>query len=87
MSATTSGDILARYPDRFRAYGAVPFFHPDQAVEETTRALDDLGFDGIAINALPAENKAITDEEYTPLFEELDRRSSVLYIHPSGNAA
>lgn len=80
-------DILARYPERFRAYGAVPFFHPDQAIEETTRALDDLGFDGIAINALPAENKAITDEEYVPFFEELNRRGTVLYIHPSGNAA
>ena len=80
-------EVLQRHPHRFKAYAAVPFFHPQEAVEELTRSIDELGFSGVAINALPAENRALIDPEFIPFFEELNRRKTVCYIHPSGNAA
>lgn len=80
-------EVLERHPDRFKAYAAVPFFHPQEAVAELTRALDDLHFSGVAINALPAANRSLIDPEFEPFFAELNKRGAVCYVHPSGNAA
>ncbi len=79
--------LIEKYPGRFKAYAAVPFFQPEEAIAETARALDELGFLGVAVNTLPSETRALTDSEFEPLFEELNRREAVLYIHPTGNAA
>lgn len=81
-------DILDTYPGRFLAYGSIAFNHPEQAIEDIAYCLDDLHFSGIAINAmLDSADAAITDEAYRPVFEELNSRSAILYIHPTGNAA
>lgn len=82
-------EILADYPSRFLAYGAIAFNHPDKALEEIER-LDSLGpgFVGVAINTLlPDPALAIADPRFEPIFEELDRRGSILYIHPTGSGA
>ena len=79
--------VIADHPDRFVAYGAVPFLQPEAAVTEAQRALDELGFVGIALNAMIAPDRSVTDEEFLPLFEELNRRGAIVYFHPTGNAA
>lgn len=81
-------EIIKKYPDRFLAYGAIPFLHPGQAVSEIGYCLDELGFVGIAINSLlPDPQAAITDDRFAPIFAELDRRHAPLYIHPTGMSA
>lgn len=43
------------------------------------------GFErGVAVNTLPSATQSLTDEEFEPFFEELNRREAVLYIHPTG---
>lgn len=42
--------ILTDHPDCFLAYGAIPLNHPDQALEEVSYCLDELGFVGVAVN-------------------------------------
>ncbi|MEL4162742.1 amidohydrolase family protein [Corynebacterium bovis] len=80
--------IIEDHPDRFIAYGAIPFEHPDKALEEIAYCLDELGFVGIAVNAvLDDPAAAVTDERYRPIFEELNRRGSILYFHPTGQSA
>lgn len=80
--------VLEDHPGRFLAYGAVPLNHPDQALEEIRYCLDELGFVGIAINTLLDDPRsAITDDRYRPVFDELNRRGSILYVHPTGAGA
>ncbi|AKK11122.1 amidohydrolase family protein [Corynebacterium uterequi] len=81
-------EIVDAHPGRFACYGAIPFNHPDKAIEEIGYCLDELGFVGIAINAMLNDPQAvITQDVYRPIFEELNRRKAVLYIHPTGHAA
>ena len=80
--------VLEDYPGRFLAYGAIPFNHPDRALAEIRYCLDELGFVGIAINTvLDDPYAAITDDRYRPVFDELDRRGSILYVHATGAGA
>ncbi|MEV6072212.1 amidohydrolase family protein [Nocardia sp. NPDC052001] len=79
-------DIVARHPDRFSAFVALPLPHIDAALKEMTRGLDDLGMAGVAVTT-DILGRSLADPHFAPLFEELDRRGSVLYVHPSGHDA
>lgn len=80
--------VIEDHPGRFLAYGAIPLNHPDKSLEEIRYCLDELGFVGIAINTvLDDPRAAITDDRYRPVFEELNRRGSILYVHPTGAGA
>ncbi|MFE3189410.1 amidohydrolase family protein [Nocardia sp. NPDC059240] len=79
-------EVVAEWPDRFSAFAALPLPHVDAALEELTRALDQLGMAGATVTT-DVLGRSLADPLFTPLFEELDRRGSVLYIHPSGHDA
>lgn len=76
-------DLLARHPERFRAFAALPLPHVDAALAELARALDELGFVGATVGT-SVMGRALTDPAFRPLYEELDRRGSTLYVHPAG---
>ncbi|MEU9128452.1 amidohydrolase family protein [Kitasatospora sp. NPDC048540] len=78
--------VTSQHPDRFAAFAALPMPHLDAALEELTRALDGLDMAGVTLTT-DVLGRALTDPGFVPLFEELDRRGSVLYLHPSGQAA
>jgi predicted TIM-barrel fold metal-dependent hydrolase len=77
-------ELLARYPGRFQAWGWVPLANVDLAIGEASRCLDDLGFAGICLP--PAINSRTLDSpEFHSFWEEMNSRSSVIYIHPVGS--
>lgn len=78
--------LVAKHPDRFRAFAATPMPHIDEAITEMGRAMDELGMVGLTMNTSILD-RAITDPEFEPVFSELDRRAAVLYLHPVGNGA
>ena len=78
--------LVARHPDRFRAFAATPMPHIEESIAEIGRALDELGMVGIAMNTTVLD-RALVDSEFEPIFAELDRRDAVLYLHPAGNSA
>ncbi|GAB2520768.1 amidohydrolase family protein [Nocardia heshunensis] len=79
-------EVVSEWPERFSAFAALPLPHVDAALEELTRALDQLGMAGATVTT-DILGRSLADPLFTPLFEELDRRGSVLYIHPSGHDA
>jgi predicted TIM-barrel fold metal-dependent hydrolase len=79
-------ELVARYPDRFRAFAALPMPHLEESLGEMRRALDELGMAGIAMNTTVL-GRALVDPGYEPVFAELNRRAAVLYLHPAGNSA
>ncbi len=75
-------DLRARRPDRFGFLAVLPVPDVGHCIAEATRAFDELGADGVVlmsnVNGMyPAE------EPMEALWAELDRRSAVVFIHPS----
>jgi predicted TIM-barrel fold metal-dependent hydrolase len=78
--------LVQGHPDRFRAFAALPMPHLEESLGEMSRALDELGMAGVAMNTTVL-GQALVDPEYEPVFAELNRRNAVLYLHPAGNSA
>jgi 6-methylsalicylate decarboxylase len=86
-AARFGNDMFARivhdYPKRFSAFACTPLPHVRAAIEETRRALDDLGMVGVTTGTLVL-GKSIADPAFDEFFAELNRRKAVLFIHPTG---
>jgi predicted TIM-barrel fold metal-dependent hydrolase len=82
MTNDFNADLCAKYPKRFKAFANVPFFDPDNAVKELHRAINELGFVGIAtgtfISRIPIMSPA-----YLPFLSEVNRMKLPIHLHPS----
>ena len=76
-------DVVKKYNGRFSAFANVPLPHVDAAIEEIGRCLDRLGMVGVTVGCSVA-GKHLDDPEFAPFWAELDRRKSVLFLHPVG---
>ena len=77
-------DLTQRYPNRFAAYVSLPLPHVDASLRELERGLEQLGFAG-ATMSLSVFNHSTAEQEFEPLYQELDRRGAVLFYHPAFN--
>jgi aminocarboxymuconate-semialdehyde decarboxylase len=88
-AARLGNDIYARivreYRKRFAAFACTPLPHVQAAIEETRRALDDLGMVGVTVGTVVL-GKSIADPAFDGFFAELNRRKAVLFIHPIGGS-
>ena len=82
MTNDFNAGLCNKYPKRFKAFANVPLFHPKNAIKELNRAINDLGFVGIAtgtfISRIP-----LTSPDYLPFLEEVNRMKLPIHIHPS----
>ncbi|MFD6197920.1 amidohydrolase family protein [Mycobacteriaceae bacterium NPDC060252] len=78
--------LASEYPGRFRALASLPLPHIPAALEELSRAIDDLGMHGAAITT-SVLGRSIADPIFDPLYAELNRRSAILFVHPAGCGA
>lgn len=74
--------IVADHPTRFGALAFVPQYDFDAVVEEAVYALDELQLDGIGLNP-SIDNHYLGSPEYDALMAELDRRRTVVLLHPT----
>ena len=83
--ARTVNDVGAElakdHPDRFGFLATLPLPAVDAAAREATRALDELGADGVILLAHSADTY-LGQPGQTDLFAELDRRHAVVLVHP-----
>jgi aminocarboxymuconate-semialdehyde decarboxylase len=79
-------ELVQRHPERFRAFATVPLPHVDDALAELDRALTELGMSGLTMTTTVA-GRALTDPSLAPVWQELDQRGSVLFLHPAGDCA
>jgi predicted TIM-barrel fold metal-dependent hydrolase len=76
-------DVVERYRGRFRAFGSVALPHVAESIAETDRALDELGFTGIALGCT-AGGRPIDHPDFEAFWENLARHDAVVYVHPVG---
>ncbi|HEY7067615.1 MAG TPA: amidohydrolase family protein [Chloroflexota bacterium] len=74
-------DACKRYPGRFAAFASVPLPHVDAAIAEVERCIDKLGFLGVATGCT-VNGRPLDDPAFDPLWAELNRRETVLFLHP-----
>lgn len=88
-AARLGNDLYARIvrenPRRFAAFACTPLPHVRASIEETRRALDELGMVGVTTGTVVL-GKSITDPAFDEFFAELNRRKAVVFIHPTGGA-
>lgn len=76
-----AADICRTFPGRFGLFASVPFDDIAAAQVEIAHAFDTLDADGIGL--APRYGTAwLGDAKYRPIFEELNRRHAVVYVHP-----
>jgi len=83
--ARQSNDYLASlrrdHPSRFGAFATLPLPDVEGALNEAAYALDTLKLDGVVMVSNVAGHY-VGDSENDQLFAELDRRHTVVFIHP-----
>jgi 6-methylsalicylate decarboxylase len=69
-------------PDRFGGFACLPLPDVDGALAELAYALDDLRLDGVVLFS-NVRGIYLGDPHFTPLFDELQRRQAVVFVHPN----
>ena len=75
-------EAVADDPERFGLFAALPLPDVDGAIEEIAYAFDVLRADGVMLLS-NHEGVYLGDPRLEPVFAELDRRASVIFVHPA----
>jgi 2,3-dihydroxybenzoate decarboxylase len=78
---------VARRPDRFQAFAALPMQDAEAAADELRRCVRDLGFKGTLVNGFSQVNRgsgtAYYDHpDYLPFWAEAESLDAPFYLHP-----
>jgi 6-methylsalicylate decarboxylase len=78
----TLADIVSRHPSRFGALATLPGQDADGTVAEIAYALDTLKMDGVSTST-SINDVYLGEPQFDPWFEELNRRGTTLFVHPT----
>src|SRR6266568_4147683 len=78
---------VAKRPDRFQAFAALPMQDPDLAIVELRRAITQLGFRGALVNGFSQVGDAGTTvyydlDRYWPFWAKVEQLDVPFYLHP-----
>jgi predicted TIM-barrel fold metal-dependent hydrolase len=78
-------ELVARFPARFKALVTVPLPHVEASLAEIKRAFDLPGMIGLNLH-ISAQDRSVAEDEFLPIYEEMNRRHGVIVYHPFGNS-
>jgi len=77
-----AAEMIRDRPDRYAGFACLPLPDVDGALAELAYALDDLRLDGILLFS-NVRGVYLGDPRFAPLFNELERRAAVVFVHPN----
>lgn len=77
-----SANLISKYPQRFGAFAVLPLPDVGASLIELDYALDVLNLDGIIL-LTNIDGMYLGDKKFDELFNELNRRRTVVFIHPN----
>jgi len=77
-----AAELLRARPDRFASLACLPLPDIDASLDELTYAFDVLKLDGVVLFT-NANGVYLGDAVLEPVFEELERRQAVVFVHPN----
>ncbi len=77
-----SADLVKRYPGRFGGFAVLPLPDTDAAIKEIEYALDVLQLDGVIL-LTNVGGRYVGSPEFSDVYLELNRRKSIVYVHPT----
>jgi aminocarboxymuconate-semialdehyde decarboxylase len=79
-----AASLISKYPKRFGAFASVSMSNLADAIDEVKLALDVLKLDGVALFT-NSNGIYLGDPSVRPLFDELQRHQTVVYVHPNAS--
>jgi len=73
--------LRAEHPTRFGHFASLPMPHVDDTLAEIAYAFDTLKVDGVQLMT-SYNDKWPGDPDFEPVFQELNRRKAVVFVHP-----
>jgi 6-methylsalicylate decarboxylase len=77
-------ELAAQHPGRLAAFVSLPLPHIGASLCEMERGLDQLGMLGVSMTC-SCFDRSTAEAEFEPLYEEMNRRGTVLNYHPIQN--
>ena len=79
-----SAELIHERPDRFGGFAALPLPDVDGALSALEYGLDVLKLDGVVLFS-NARGIYLGSTRFRPLFDELERRAAVVFVHPTSS--
>lgn len=75
-------EVIRSHPDRFGGFACLPLPDVEGALAEIDYALGTLGLDGVLL-LTNANGVYLGDSRLDPVFDQLNRRATVVFLHPT----